>query len=369
MSNYHGGARRHSGPRDSRDSREGGRDRDSGRDSRGGYRGDRGDRRESSYSRGSRDSRDSREDSRGYSSESRGHSRGSYSSRSNDFNRGGDARKKRHTKSKLKAGNFNPSLDLIVSLLCKKQDVKTIEASVASLIDIKTFSKKIIVALDEGFHSEQEFFALSQKFANYQFIEVKKMPKANHLAVVQGCALQAKQYLFMDGDVEFREFSFEKLSSFLKANGKEYLAVSPRFYDAKGRTIKSCRRLPCVKWFLEHKKPSYKGSSVEKEFEMSERGVSGYLKVHSVNNPIMDCLLVDGEFLIKNKPLSQSYNSKLLSEASFAKKVQKAGRKIVYFPLARVVKHDEPQEPKASLGEMLKYALFNGVSFNFKKSS
>jgi hypothetical protein len=332
-----------------------------------------GNPRDSRYPRDSREPREPREHREPRDFKERREPRGAHS-KDRDFkpsyNRSEDRRppvKRAPVKSSLKNNAFSPSIDLIVSLVCAKHDLKSILTSIEALINIKTYSKKIIVALDENFHSEQEFFTLTQKFAHLTFIEFKKASSPNHSTNIAGCSIHARQYLLLDGDVELREYSFEKLSNFLKSNSKEYFAASPRFFDSKGATLKSCRRIPCVKWFMEHKKPEYKGSALEKEFEMSERGLTGYLKIHSVNNPILDCILVDGEFLIKNKPLKYCYASKLLTEAHFAKQISKAGRKIVYFPLARVVKHDGLDEAKANFMSFAKYCLSNGFSLGFKK--
>ena len=282
-----------------------------------------------------------------------------------------DRRFEKNTLNDNKKQFFNPSLDVIVSIVVKISDFENVVKTINSIKDVKFYNKKIVVSVDRATFSQSNYNKLISVFKNQHFIEFNFVKKANHKDnVFNLCKGFARYYLLLNAGIEVCQNSAEKMSLFLKENVRDYYAVSPTFYSENGDIIKSCKRFPnLADLFARFFKPStYINSQHYLIYNMLERGDAGYLKIHSVSNPIMDCIMIDGSFVVKHKPLCNSYSSTFLNNLKLAKKIVSYNKKIVYFPLARVIKRDGEKETKPSIFESLKFFLTNGISLKYKPS-
>jgi|GEM_PF-4904625 len=266
---------------------------------------------------------------------------------------------------------FNPSIDLIVSVVVKNQTFENVVKTINSAVDTAFYSKKIIVSVSKKFNSQNTYNKLCNTYKQQGFVEFNFVENCNHKDnIFNLCKGFARYYLLLDAGIEVCKHSAEKMAMYLKENGRDYCGVSPTFYDGEGQIVKSCRRFPNLADLYKKtfKKASYENSHSYLVANMLERGDGGYLKIHSVSNPIMDCIMLNGEFIVKEKPIFNNYCSEFLNRLKLAKKIVKQGKKIVYFPLARAIRHEYTEEGKPSFFECIKFVLSNGISLRYTSS-
>jgi len=270
-----------------------------------------------------------------------------------------------------KTSSFNPSFDLIVSIVAKDPSIDMLIDTVKSVIDININNKKIIICLDKNSFANSAVSKINSFFKN-NLVECYIVQNPNHHDGIFNLSKGfARHYLVIESGIELCPQSCEKMILFLNDHSSDYYAVSPAFYDKDGGLVKSCKRFPNLIDLIHRtiKPESYHNSQSYLLNNMLERGEGGYLKIHSVANPIMDCMIVDGKFIVEKRPFCTKYKNQFLNNLKFAKNVVRYNKKIVYFPLARVIKNSISKYFKPSLFEMFKFFITTGIALRYKPSN
>jgi hypothetical protein len=261
----------------------------------------------------------------------------------------------------LKSFTKNPSGFLVVSLFIK---AKTPHNAVVSAIEgaIAIDAKKKIVISFENQDEKQLVSNIKKKFEGsfgvLFFNPKSKMTSSSvqnsakiHTEVLH--AFKSNFFLTLDAEISIRPFSVEKMISFLCKEG-DTLAVSPKFYTPSGDAVKSCRRFLAIWNFLPEFSDFIKNKNIE--HLMMERGDVGYYSIHRVDYSSLDCMLFLTDALLKIKSFSSGFKNQDLRDSIICKKFyKKTGGKIIFYPHARVVTHNNQFDAKPSLIEKIKY--------------
>ena len=156
-------------------------------------------------------------------------------------------------------------------------------------------------------------------------------------------------FLTLEGTTIIRQFSVEKMLSFLCKPG-DVLAVSPKFYDyASKNIIQHCRRFFSFFNILF----GLNEENAKKHF-MMERGEVGYYSIHRIDYGSLECMLFVTEALTKVKSFPKFKNIDLRNSVLCKKFSKKTKGKIMFYPHSRVSSSIKDEE-KPSFIEKLKY--------------
>jgi hypothetical protein len=254
----------------------------------------------------------------------------------------------------------NPNGFLVISLFVKsetpsKDTISSIESALA--IDHK---KKVVITF-ESQKNKQEIADIKKKFANafVLFFTPKAKMGSNstkNSSVVHSEVLhtfKSQLFLTLDANIKIREYSVEKMISFLCKDG-DTCAVAPKFYNKAGDIIKNCKRFFSIWNFLPEVSNFIKNKNIE--HVMMERGDVGYYSIHRVDYSSLDCMLFLTDQLIKIKSFNKSFNNQDLRDASVCRKfAKKTGGKIIFYPHSRVVINQENPKQSPTIAEKIKY--------------
>jgi cellulose synthase/poly-beta-1,6-N-acetylglucosamine synthase-like glycosyltransferase len=292
-----------------------------------------------------------------------GNTRENYNNRERPVRKNFERTERTFKPEQEKSSGKNPNGFLVVSLFIKANTpqnliVNSIESLV--LIDHK---KKIVISFED--QAEKQVISSIKKKFEGTFGVLFFTPKAKmtgssvrnsskiHTEVLH--AFKSNFFLTMDASITLRQFSIEKMISFLCKDG-DTLAVSPKFYTPSEQIVKTCRRFFSIWNFMPEFAEFIKTKNIE--HLMMERGDIGYYSIHRIDYSTLDCMLFITDELMKIKSFPSCFTNQDLRDASACKRFyKKTGGKIIFYPHARAIMNNDDFNKIPSFSEKLKYFL------------